>query len=139
MDTILRQPGKTGMENLKAVKSADCVSDNCCHGNSSSSNERKRKMKLNSIIFCLCAGLCSSAVINDAFSMDKLVVAKKGQLDNYCLYLASMHLNTDDDHVNLVMSTKRLQHNMTKFHYNPIHLNFNNKNWFPNIRESWIT
>ena len=90
-------------------------------------------MKLNSIIFCLCAGLCSSAVINDAFSMDKLVVANRGQLNNYSLFIASRYLESSNDHANLVLSSKRFQHNMTKFHYNPIHLNVNNNGWFPKI------
>ena len=67
MVTIFRQPGKTGIGNLEAGKPAGSFNGNSCH---SSSNERKIKMRLNSVIFCLCAGLCSSALIENAFSMN---------------------------------------------------------------------
>ena len=34
MASIYRQPGKTGNENLKAVKTADGFSGNCCQSDS---------------------------------------------------------------------------------------------------------
>ena len=125
MVKIFRQPGKTGMKNLKAVKSADCFSGNGCHGNSSS-NERKRKMKLNSIIFCLCAGMCSSALIDNAFSMeDKNIPSRnfsneKGRLGVYQMMIASKYFESIDDYKNLEFAMPKGYKNTDKFHFNPV-------------------
>ena len=59
---------------------------------------------------------------------------KKGQLDNYCLYIASMHFNSIEDYINLELAVKHVQGNMTKFFYNPIPITNKTLKFFPNIR-----
>lgn len=62
---------------------------------------------------------------------------KYGQLDNYCIFLASMWLDTIEDHINLIQVCKRLRFNMEKFHYNPIPLTDEIIEFFPNIETQY--
>ena len=55
-------------------------------------------------------------------------------LDNYSLFIASRYLETVDDHINLVKISKRMEHNMDKFHYNPISVDDVIVQFFPNIQ-----
>jgi len=127
MAMIFRQPGETGMKNYKNM---DLSIKNKNHISEIISNRNKR-MKLNSTIFFLCAGLCSSAIVNNAFSMGE---DNKGRLNQYAKFIASKYFESESDHVNLVMSTPELELNMEKFHYNPVALTVDNTYLFPNIR-----
>ena len=50
------------------------------------------------------------------------------------LYLASMHFDSIDDHVNFVMSSPRLRFNMGKFFYNPVSVNKATRGFFPSLK-----
>ena len=54
--------------------------------------------------------------------MDQLRPAKKGQLTNYCLFIASRWFETIEDFINVEKGCKRFLGNTTKFFYNPIPL-----------------
>ena len=49
-----------------------------------------------------------------------------------------MWLNTIDDHINLIQTTKRLQLNMTKFFYNPISLTSITREFFPYLQTLYL-
>ena len=54
------------------------------------------------------------------------------KLDNYCLFIASRHFESLEDHINFSFVCKRLRWNMEKFHYNPISVNEKTVKFFPN-------
>lgn len=76
--------------------------------------ERKRKMKLNFVIFCLGTGLCSSTLIDNAFSMNN------SKLDSYSGQIVSKYLKTKQDFANFEMTNSKFKENPEKFHFNPI-------------------
>ena len=55
------------------------------------------------------------------------------RLDNYCLFITSRYFNSLEDHLNFTQVSKKLKYNMEKFYYNPISINENNQQLFPNI------
>ena len=55
--------------------------------------------------------------------MNLLRPAKRGQLTNYCLFIASRWFESVDDFINVEKGCKRFYGNVTKFFYNPISLN----------------
>ena len=67
------------------------------------------------------------------FTTQERTILKMYELDNYCIFLASKHLNNLEDHQNLSMVSKRIENNMEKFHYNPISLNRYSLKFFPNV------
>ena len=54
--------------------------------------------------------------------MNELIPAKKGQCDNYCIFIASFYFETLQDHIHLAMSSKRFRLTMERYHFNPISL-----------------
>ena len=131
MDTIFRQPGKTGMENFKNIRLTEEIVD-CINGVKSL---RKRKMKLNSIIFYLCAGMCSSALIDNAFSMDpkREIRNKTCKIDSYSMMVASKYFKTMEDFANIEMANSKFGENIDKFHFNPISITPNQLHMWPNL------
>ena len=59
-------------------------------------------------------------------------------MDYYSIYLASMHFESIDDHVNLVLSSSKFDKNMEKFHYNPMPLNSLTRSFFPNLQTLYV-
>ena len=59
-------------------------------------------------------------------------------LDNYTIFIASRHFETVDDHINLVMTSKRFKLNMTKFHYNPIQLTQTTREYFTHLQTFYL-
>ena len=96
-------------------------------------------MKLNSIIFCLCAGMCSSALIDNAFSMeDKNIPSRnfsneKGRLGVYQMMIASKYFESIDDFKNLELASTKARGNFDKFHFNPLSIKKEQLKLFPNI------
>ena len=70
--------------------------------------------------------------------MNKLIPAKFGQCDNYCIFIASRHFESLDDFINLEMGVKRFRGNMEKFHYNPIPITKQTAHFFPNVQTQWL-
>ena len=66
--------------------------------------------------------------------MDQLRIAKKGQCNNYCIFIASRYFESIEDHLNLIRVSKRMRCNMEKFHYNPISVDMTSLPLFPNIQ-----
>ena len=61
------------------------------------------------------------------------------QLDNnYCLYLSSRYFSSITDFINLEMSIKRMNGNLSKFFYNPIEITETIRPFFPNLRTLYI-
>ena len=59
-------------------------------------------------------------------------------MDNYTIFLSSQYFNTIEDFINLELTTKRFQGNLSKFHYNPITLNDKTVHFFPNIQTYYV-
>ena len=85
--------------------------------------------------------------INEEYSEEKLEEIKKKltckertkyeiyQLDNnYCLFLTSMYFERIEDFINLELTIPRMNGNMTKFHYNPISITQQTREFFPNLQ-----
>ena len=70
--------------------------------------------------------------------MDLLRTAKKGQLTNYCLFIASRYFTSSDDYANVEKGCKRFLGNTSKFFYNPIPLNKITRKWFNNLQTLFI-
>ena len=70
--------------------------------------------------------------------MNELKVAKWGQCDNYCIFIASRHFETLQDHINLAMTTKRFRFTMERYYYNPIPITSKTAKFFPNIETQHI-
>ena len=49
------------------------------------------------------------------------------------MFITTKFFESIDDHINLIMTTKEFEHNMTKFHFNPISLTSKTLNFFPNV------
>lgn len=134
MKSFFRQPGETGMENLNnaglTVREFDYINDK--------RSLRIRKMKLDSIIFCLCLGMCSSTLIDSAFSMYEDPFSRqdeRGKMDFQTMYLASQYFDSLDDHETLVISSKKWSKNMEKYFYNPVSVTPENAwQFYPNLR-----
>ena len=60
------------------------------------------------------------------------------QLDNYCLFLTSKWFSTIKDHIHFIQTCKRLEFNITKFHYNQLPLNERTRELFPNIQTLFV-
>ena len=60
------------------------------------------------------------------------------QLDNYCLFLVSKYFETIDYHINLIQTNQRLRLNMEKFHFNPVTLTKDIRNFFPNLQTLYV-
>ena len=137
MAKIFGQPGKTGIENLKARKVACKVKGKICHD--SIDCKRRKKMKINSIIFCLCAGMCSSTLLDSAFSMDGQNILprsfhkEKGKLGPYHMMIASKYFESIDDFKNLEFATPKAYKNADKWHMNPIPIKPEQLRYFPNL------
>ena len=41
-------------------------------------------------------------------------------MDQYTMFITTRYFDTIEDHINLVLTTKRYELNITKFHYNPV-------------------
>ena len=70
--------------------------------------------------------------------MDLLRPAKKGQLTNYCLFIASRYFTSVDDFANVERGCKRFLGNTTTFFYNPIPLNKKTREWFDHLQTLFI-
>ena len=68
-----------------------------------------------------------------SFSLKERTEMKMTKLDNYCLFIASRYLESLDDHVNLVKTSRRMKNNLEKFHYNPISVNGATVDFFENL------
>ena len=62
------------------------------------------------------------------FTFEERTQLQLTQLDNYCLFLTSKWFESIEDHINFTTTCKRLELNMTKFHFNPVSLNSNKRN-----------
>ena len=61
------------------------------------------------------------------------------QLDNnYCLFLSSMYFERIEDFINLELTIPRMNGNMTKFHYNPISITKETREFFPYLQTLFI-
>ena len=76
--------------------------------------------------------------ISKQFSTKERSQMKLCDLDNYCIFIASKFFDTIKDHINLVKTCKRLQYNMTKFHFNPLSLTENTIHFFPSIQTLFL-
>ena len=56
------------------------------------------------------------------------------QLDQYTMYLSMMYLDTIDDMINVVLASKRFQHILERFFYNPFSMNEKTVEFFPSLR-----
>ena len=65
-------------------------------------------------------------------------IAKKGQLNNYCLFIASQYFESADDFANVEIGCKRFKGNISKFFYNPIPLNLTTRRWFNYLRTLYL-
>ena len=54
-------------------------------------------------------------------------------MDQYSMFITTRWFETIEDHINLVLSTRRFKENMTKFHYNPISVTSQTVKFFPNV------
>ena len=70
--------------------------------------------------------------------MNLLRSAKKGQLTNYCLFIASRWFETIEDYIYVEIGCKRFNGNLTKFFYNPIPLNEITREFFPYLQTLFI-
>ena len=70
--------------------------------------------------------------------MDLLRPAKKGQLTNYCLFIASRYFTSSDDYSNVERGCKRFLGNTSKFFYNPIPLTEQTREWFDHLQTLYI-
>jgi len=127
MAMIFRQPGKTGIENLNKNAVDSLTACQRVHVKKGE-NIKSKAMKLNSIRFCLCVGLCSSALINNAFSMNE-----HGKIDKYSAMIVSKYLPSKQDCMTLEMVNKKFEGNFDKFHFNPLSINRRQLKLFPNI------
>ena len=59
-------------------------------------------------------------------------------MDQYTMFITSRWFDTIDDHINLILSTKRFQLNMTKFHYNPIPLTLKTRKFFTHLQTLYL-
>ena len=72
------------------------------------------------------------------FSFQERNQLKLCELDNYCIFISSQYFTTLQDHINLIQTCKRLELNMTKYHYNPISLSNKSRQYFPNIQTLYL-
>ncbi len=93
-------------------------------------------MKIKTLLQSLLA--VASLVQVEANAMEGLTEAKKGQLNNYCVYLASQYFETEDDFANVEIGCKRFRGNTSKYFYNPIALNKTTREWFNYLRTLYI-
>ena len=70
--------------------------------------------------------------------MNLLRPAKKGQLTNYCLFIASRWFESADDYSNVEKGCKRFYGNTSKFFYNPIPLTEQTREWFDHLQTLFI-
>ena len=70
--------------------------------------------------------------------MDQLRPAKKGQLSNYALFIASRWFESADDYSNVEKGCKRFLGNTSKFFYNPIPLTEQTREWFDHLQTLYI-
>ena len=56
-----------------------------------------------------------------------------GKINEYIVFLASKYLETIDDHINLIMTSKKFSKNMEKYFYNPISLTQQTMKFFPRM------
>ena len=70
--------------------------------------------------------------------MDIFRKTKKGQLHSYCIYLTSRYFETYFDFINLEFGCPRFEGNRFQFHYNPIPLQEDAIDFFPNIQTQYI-
>ena len=70
--------------------------------------------------------------------MKSLIVAKTGQCDNYCIYLASQYFEEIDDYVNLALGCKRFRFNLDRYFYNPLPLTKTTRLFFPFLRTQYV-
>ena len=56
------------------------------------------------------------------------------KLDQYCMYLAMMYLESIDDMLNVVFSSKRFQCILERFHFNPVSVNETTIDFFPKLK-----
>ena len=59
-------------------------------------------------------------------------------MDQYTMFIASRWFESIEDHINLMMSTKRFQLNITKFHYNPISINKRTREYFDHLKTLYL-
>ena len=76
--------------------------------------------------------------LSKKFTFEQRKAMNLSSLDNYCIFIASRHFESLDDHINLMFVSKRMQGNMEKFHYNPISVDTNSVEFFPNIESLYI-
>ena len=70
--------------------------------------------------------------------MNLLRPAKKGQLTNYALFIASRWFETIDDFINVEKGCKRFLGNTSRFFYNPISLNKKTREFFPYLQTLYV-
>ena len=56
------------------------------------------------------------------------------QLDQYTIFLSMMYLNSIDDMINVVETSSKYQHVFDKFYFNPVSVNKQTIEFFPNIQ-----
>ena len=59
-------------------------------------------------------------------------------MDQYTMFITTRYFDTIDDHINLVMSSKKFEKNMEKFFYNPVSINVTTRPFFTNLRTLYI-
>ena len=60
------------------------------------------------------------------------------RMDQYTMFITTRWFETIEDHINLIMTTRRFKNNMTKYHYNPISLTQTTRDFFPNLQTLYI-
>ena len=75
---------------------------------------------------------------NEINKMDIFRKTKKGNLHSYCIYLASMYFESFEDYINVENSCPRFYGNRNQFHYNPIPISEETKDFFENIQTQYV-
>ena len=60
------------------------------------------------------------------------------KMDQYTMFISSRWFETIEDHINLILSTKRFQMNMTKYHYNPVPINETTREFFDHLQTLYL-
>ena len=60
------------------------------------------------------------------------------KMDQYTMFIASRWFETIDDYINLIMTTRRFNQILTKFHYNPIALTSKTREFFDHLQTLYI-
>ena len=59
-------------------------------------------------------------------------------MDQYTMFISSRYFDSFDDYINLIMTTRRFNQILTKYHYNPIPLTLNIREFFTHLQTLYL-